>query len=306
MTQKAHRTLNYRRCQFLEHDPTKPTLQSYAHEALKRLSAIKDRSLDTATRTLEVDDWLPHNTDGLYLHLTGYTPDAKTALTSKDKSGQRNRMDTDKAKDGYDFVEGDSNILIRGNHLVFCSTVLHETTIAKYLKALFAASLDEADHAIAFSLEKIAKVSQVQMIKDQGIKRIILDSSIYEASMREMDASTRWNLLGSMVKSNPTLAECQQDESLSARLVLSKGKKDMPITQQRLTKIGQSIIEEDEGEGGWTIVTKYDQTIRSGEIMIKESRAFEPYGNTIFQADARTELLAFMNELDAQGILDNN
>ncbi|WP_272700892.1 hypothetical protein [Desulfovibrio sp. Fe33] len=303
---KIRRTLNYRRCQFADNGPA-PTLESYLRRAIQSLPLVENRSFQLSAKTFESNEWDSHKQDGIYLHLNGYTPDATTALTSKNKNVALSEMDTDQAKDGFDFVEGDMNLRVRGNHLVFCSTHIHESYITRYLRTLFKEGLEDHDRACSLQLDKIAKVEQIRMIKEQGVKEIIINASIYEASMREIEnADTRIGFFKALIETNQNLQDCQEEESISASITLKKGRKrDMEITQRRLQQIAEDILDEDE-DGGWTIVTLNNQIIRSGEIIVRDFFNFEPYGNTILFREAKAALNTFLNELDAAGVLDNN
>lgn len=303
---KVKRTLNYRRCQFADERPA-PTLETYIRQAIEVLPLVENRTFQLSTKTFESNECSSHDVNGIYLHLNGYTPDAETALTSKNKNVEASEMDTDQAKDGYDFVEGDMNIRIRGNHVVFCSTYVHESYMTRYFRTLLHEGLEDHNRPCSLRLDKIAKVEQVRLIKEQGVREVVLNASLYEASVRELDnAGTRLGLVKALIQSDANLQECQEEESISASISFKKGRKGgLEITQNRLQQMATNLLDEDEG-GGWTIVTNNNQTIRSGEIVVRGFYNFEPFGNTIEFIEAKNALNDFLNELDASGVLDNN
>ncbi len=63
------------------------------------------------------------------------------------------------------------------------------------------------------------------------------------------DESCKIGFFKALMSRNRSLQEIQDEESLSARIVLSKGRKSMELTQSRLKDIATDLIEEDGGDG---------------------------------------------------------
>ena len=305
MPKKIKKTLNYRRCMFND-QRFHPTLTNYLKKALLDLNTIESRSFPVGPKVLELRNWSEEAGNRLSFHIAGYTPGAQTTIAKRSPDAEQADVDTTDAPENHDFVEGDIHLHIYNNHLVFCGTNIHESYISKYLRKLLSVAFPDDNRAPSIALEKIAKVDMVKLIKKQGVKEVILSGALYEASMQAMEERTLiQKMLSATASSDDRLSDITEEESISARIVISKGRRDLGITQERLVAIGQNLIEEGEDDG-WTIVTRHGERLKSNQILIREFRSFEPYGNTVFPDEAKSSLISFMNELDSSGVLENN
>src|SRR6185369_12673670 len=182
------KTLSYRRAQFLIDG--KGSLEAYLVEAHKRLPNIEDRTIgDNGMLVLECRDFIHKPGVGAFLHIAAYTTGEHASVVPRLKGVSSGALQTTAPPDGCEFMDGDTMVFISDDHVILCSSSLHEKQAERYMTRIV--DLAKIDvQAASFSLTKVANVNKLRLIKSQGVKSISLNASLYSATVDHMERTT--------------------------------------------------------------------------------------------------------------------
>jgi hypothetical protein len=184
--------------------------------------------------------------------------------------------------------------------------------------------IKETNIAGSLELEKVAKTSKIEMIKKEGVKEIILESSLYEASILKINKKEKSffgikkkiaDELMRIFSEDPTLSNIREKENLNISLsVRFDGKEarghlkeaDFGVAgKERLSRSSSMIVEEYEKENidGFTIITGSGNKITADAIRVSEAYKIQTFGRSISRIDAWDKLEIYFKHLKATGVL---
>ncbi len=170
-----------------------------------------------------------------------------------------------------DYMDGDAFMVVRGNHVVMCPSFgLREGVLVRYVQDLFMATGHDSLIPV-FHLEPVTNLNTADIIAQEGVKTLILDSSLYEATMRyekRARETTHRNCVAEKAKEflehlgirfddiDPE-ADDHDPENIQVRLELrySERRKGGELGGVRMSAAAATIVAEDDPESQFKIVT---------------------------------------------------
>ena len=309
----------YRRAKW--DDQGKQSLESlliYAHQIL---GTVGKRTFDVNYGT-EIRGASFKDDGGLYLQIASYVPGESTSIIDKSKRAKQSNVTAQIAPDGKDYLDGEVFVYIKDNHVILCPSGVRETVVEIYIGHILRA-IEKKEIAKTFELDKVAKTNKLRMIKDEGVKEIDLNTSLYEASLIHMDQKNpkvsglkkvMADQLSSIFSKDKDLKDITEKENLNVKVTIkfdgmearrnSKDPEFGTAGKKRLEKTAEQVIAEfdKEHENGFVIVTGAGNRITSDEIRVSDSFRVETLGKSLSKSAAWTKLKEYHDRLNADGV----
>ncbi len=246
---------------------------------------------------------------GLFCHVTAYVPFRSTLLVPFASSDKVKTTKPQQPPDNHHFMDGDAFFLIKGNHIILCPSNVRETVVITYIKEILKKTNRE-DLLLKFSIQPITNLNTLKLIKDEGVKRLELNASLYEASVKYMERTSVNNRMFKGISEVLGLLKKDEDkdiddrENLTVKLSISYDlrKKGGDISKQRLQEIANEVIEED-ADKGFVIITRQGKKVTSDQIRISEKFKIPVDGNSVIKEAVWNELEAYLKKLRKSGVL---
>lgn len=305
------KTLAYRRAHFLV-EGTGP-LEQHLIEAHKRLPNIENRTIGEGNQIVLECRNFSHKPDfGVFLHIAAYTPGEQASVVRRVHGVSSGELETAAAPEGCEFMDGDTMIFVAGDHVLLCSSTLHEKQSERYLTRIVDAA-KIATHAGNFELSKVANIDKVKLLKKQGVKSINLNSTLYSASLDHLERTTvSKSLAGGIADQvlaifgkNMNEKELEKAENISVNLKLSfdSRKAGAAFGKEKLGAIADLMVNEDDNDG-FTIETMTGEMVGPNDIILRKKIAMQKFGKTVYCQDAWRELEIYYFELKNGGLLE--
>jgi hypothetical protein len=317
---KKRKVLHYRRAVFPSVEEATPhSLEVYLRNAHKKLKNVEDRRIQFPTKILEGTHFKDASPNGFYIHFTSYTPGDKTSIINITTGVPEGKVNTTTAPKDSEFMDGDVMLFVKKNHVLICSTSLHENQTEQYLRKLLeaAGSKKRAKHV---TLRKIGNIDKIRLIMAQGVKAVGIDASLYHASIMRLNrdtATTRKNILFSvstaiadLFAKDQEIKDAKLSENINTEVLFSLDgrKKREFIAERQLRTLANTILAESDKseESGFFILTKNNDKITAENIAIKKHVTLDSFGKTVFHQDAWDALANYMTDLEEGNIIENN
>lgn len=309
----------YRRAKW--DDQGKQSLESLLIDAHKLLDTVGKRTFEVSSGA-EIRGASFNDDGGLYLQIASYVPGESTSIIDKSKRAKQSNVTAQTAPEGKDYLDGEVFVYIKGNHVILCPSGVRETVVETYVWHVLRA-IEKKEIAKTFELDKVAKTNKLRMIKDEGVKEIDLNTSLYEASLIHMDQKnpkvSGWkkalaNQLSAVFSKDKDLKDITEKENLNVKVTIkfdgmearrnSKDPEFGKAGKKRLEKTAEQVIAEfdEEHENGFVIVTGAGNRITSDEIRVSDSFRVETLGKSLSKSAAWTKLKEYHDRLDADGV----
>lgn len=309
----------YRRAKWEDQD--KQQLESILIDAHQTLDTVGKRTFEVSSGA-EIRGASFKDDNGLYLQIASYVPGESTSIIDKSKRAKQSNVTAQTAPEGKDYLDGDVFVYIKGNHVILCPSGVRENVVETYIWHVLRA-IEKKDIAKTFELDKVAKTNKLRMIKDEGVKEIDLNTSLYEASLIHMDQKNPkiggWkkamaNQLSAVFSKDKDLKDITEKENLNVKVTIkfdgmearrhSKDPEFGRAGKKRLEKTAEQVIAEfdAEHENGFVIVTGAGNRITSDEIRVSDSFRVETLGKSLSKSAAWAKLKEYHDRLDADGV----
>lgn len=309
----------YRRAKW--DDQGKQSLESLLIDAHKVLDTVDKRTFEVSSGA-EISGASFKDDGGLYLQIASYVPGESTSIIDKSKRAKQSNVTAQTAPEGKDYLDGEVFVYIKGNHVILCPSGVRETVVETYVWHVLRA-IEKKEIAKTFELDKVAKTNKLRMIKDEGVKEIDLNTSLYEASLIHMDQKnpkvSGWkkvmaNQLSAVFSKDKDLKDITEKENLNVKVTIkfdgiearrnSKDPEFGKAGKKRLEKTAEQVIAEfdEEHKNGFVIVTGAGNRITSDEIRVSDSFRVETLGKSLSKSAAWTKLKEYHDRLDADGV----
>jgi len=300
----------------------KVTLESLLREAHKTMLTTGDRIFASSPGEIK-GAHVKDTEDRMFFHIASYVPGEPTSTIDKDRTAQRATITVEPAPDGKDFLDGDIFVLVKDNHVIICPSRARENVARNYFSSVLL-KFDKKNEASSLELCKVANSNKLNMLEKEGVKEIILDTSLYEASLMQLNkkhekVSTIKAVIAQQLMrifaQDPTLSNISEIENLNISLSIKfdgqEGKKKhaSPIFgdsgRKRLLKTSEKIIAEyeEDREDGFTIVTGSGNTITADQVRISDNSNIEAFGKSLSCSDAWDKLSNYFDRLKSNGVL---
>lgn len=263
------------------------------------------------------------DSDGVYLQLAKYSPGSNTCTIDKNLLQASRQIFAEPAPEGKDYMEGDIFILVKDNHVLLCPSGARENIAIKYFSFIFN-KVNKLFSATSFDLQIIANIDKLNLIQKEGVKEIILNASIYEASKQFIEQN---NKLSGLVPNfihdlkrifakDKNLKDIQEQENLNVSISLKfdgnearKKKKTADFGTRGLERLQTAsrmlLAEPDEfRDDDFEIVTYSGKRITPQEIQVSEDFNIEILGTSISRDGAWGALKTYYDKLKGNGILE--
>jgi hypothetical protein len=299
----------------------KLTLETLLTDAHEQLDTVGKRSFSVSSGT-EIRGANYKTDKGLYLQVASYVPGEPTSIIDKSKRSKQSTVSAQNAPDGKDYLDGDVFVFVKDNHVILCPSGVRENVVETYIWNILRA-FDKKDIAKSFELDKVAKTNKLRMIKDEGVKEIDLNTSLYEASLLHMDRNNPKisgikkaiaDQMTAIFGKDQDLKDIKEKENVNIRISLKydgqEARKHLKEPEfgesgkKRLERTAEQIIAEYEAEheNGFVIVTGAGNRITSDEIRVSDSFSVETLGKSLSKASAWTKLKEYHDRLNADGV----
>lgn len=256
------------------------------------------------------------NSNGFFLHIAYYTP--KQNASTVPNPAKKEDMDTgvQEPPPKYDFLNGDIFVLVKENHLIFCPSGVRENVAVLYFRYILR-KWEQGDLSNHFEIVPVANISKVKLIKEEGVKKVSLNSYMYEAAYDQLERKTIKHTLIQKVaeevmslisKEKNPMANPENLENLMVKIEISfdSRKKGGDASKVRLEQLGRRIAANEDGDGdGIKIITGSGKTISADEIRISKFSQVNEKGSSVSRASAWEKLEEYYQELKKEGMLSN-
>ena len=118
--------------------------------------------------------------EGFRIHVSRYAPNSN-ALTIPIINDRENDLGELPPPAQQEFAQGDLFIVIRSNHLIFCTSSLNESSVQHFLRSLVASATQDHEQS-SFLVKPVTNNRNYRLIQERGIKQINFNSSIFRAT----------------------------------------------------------------------------------------------------------------------------
>lgn len=317
--QVKSKDLFYRRAVWAKNKINLEGLIVDAHNILKTRG---ERSFALDSGSTLVGARIESNEYGVFLQIASYTPNQATSTIDKQLSVPSATIEAESAPEGKDFLDGDIFIMVKDNHVLLCPSGLRESKATIYFKRILK-KVNPSIEIENLELSKVADANKISMIKKEGVNELRLSSTLYHASVIQMEKSIKQtsgflggvsNHFNRIFSKDPTLKEISDLENLDVEITVrfdgAEGrKKHQPKGfgehgRERLLKTAEILLNEDaDEEEGFVIVTGKNNKITSGQIRVSERASIRTYGKSLSHQDAWLALHNYHLKLKGTGVL---
>lgn len=181
MADKREKSLSYRRCVWLNNDPSTISLSQCIKQATDKLRTLDDRTIGRSGQLIKLLSLKPKS-GGFLMHISIETPGESASIVPKiHPVPDEVNVGTASPPPNSEFMDGDAFLYIREDNVCLCSTIIRDGAIAYYLRQLFDKAKIRKD-STQFDLQKVADMDKVQLLSKLGVKEIEIKASLFEAS----------------------------------------------------------------------------------------------------------------------------
>lgn len=311
MPKSKSRTLFYRRVDWV--NGKGDSLEKYLSKAHNSLNTTSDRTFQHSDGEIQ-GLAIQHGDSGILVHLAFYTPKQHSSLVPVPSKAKSKNTSSIAPPEKHNYLDGDIFFLVKGNHIVLCPSGARESVALSYINQVLRKQAPE-NVVTRYSIEPVAKIDKVKLLQQEGVKKIALNSSLYEATMAYTErTTTKMSLLNSVAEeflglfkkdSDKELQNLGEMENLSVKLEISfdSRKKDGELGRQRLQETANMLISDEEDQG-FTIITGGDNRLTADEIRISDKVSLTPHGNSVSRQSAFEALKIYMQDLYEAGVLE--
>lgn len=312
------RTVSYRRAHWHNTVEFPDDLQTYLNRAFQTCIATDSRTYSFGDYHIQgisihsdvVRLRTGQQRDVLLMHLAQYEPDGQANTVFKPSALQHESdVETEAPPAQKDWVDGDLFALVCGNHLLTCASNVRDTSVSKFISAVLNHDGNDIGNYIYF--DRIAAADKLRLLKREGVKKIELGASLYEATLDWYQSDVKKNVLGQLSEAitacfaaDEELGDIAADENISARVVLNfdSRKKGGELGLERMEQLASGLIR-DEKHSDYVIVTMEGKRITLDEIQLKKSIHAAKHGKTVDKIDTWSKMKLYFEELDRDGLL---
>jgi hypothetical protein len=311
MASKREKTVSYRRAEWVNDDPSSLNLGMCLKQAADKLKSVDERTIVRASGQHVRLVSMKASKGGYLLHFTADTPGESASIVPKRAiTVDEIQVGTAAPPADAEFMDGDAFLYVNGNDVCFCATGLRDSTIRHVLQEFFKLASIRKD-AQQFDLLKIADVNKVKLLQSQGVAEIELRSTLSTATVsynRRKHQSQ--SIVGAAAKQVKAVLGKEHDvtsDALRVMLVIKTDRRRLGIAlgEKRLKTLATNVINNQEDDDEYIIVTKSGQRIGPSEILMRSTVMIDSIGKSVERDKAWKELQAFYEVLESSGALEH-
>lgn len=311
MAETKKKTLYYRRVVWKDNQSR--SLEALMKQAHAQLSTTAERTF--VYNEVQIQGVYEESRQtGFCCHVASCVPRQATALVPHPSTETSLDISVQNPPASADFMVGDIFFVIKSNHVILCPSGIRESSAVVYIQEMLSkAGNDELAHL--FSLTPVANINKVNLLRNEGVRKISLNSTLYEATL---DYSQRQTFkkkmffdvaqdLKALFVTDPdnTLHEIGDAENLSVKVEISfdSRKKGGDVGKKRIAGVGRKIIEDNDGRG-FTIETMSGKTLTSDEVRLSKEVNLQSVANSVSREAAFNSLGGYLDQLGNTGMLE--
>ena len=310
MVAQREKSLSYRRAEWFD-GPKGSSLENCIKQAIGVLKTIEERTISKGGQNVRVAKAEPYSRGGIHLHLTTETPGESASVVPKPPpEADAIDLGAEHPPEEGEWLDGDAFLYVQADHVCLCTTLIRDSTVSNFLRSLFKKAKLKAE-ASNFDLMKVADVSKLKMLHEQGVKEVELRAVLYEATaLYEQRKARTTGALGAAAKHIKLITGKPHDvtqDSLSISLTVrvdGRVKKSMSVGQKTINDLAEDLLKNPAPDDDYVIVTNMGQKIRPHEILVRADALIEADGKTVSREKAWNELTIFFNGLKSSGVLE--
>ncbi len=303
MLKTRQRTLFYRRTAWLNRQEDLENLLKRAHDNLPH---TEDRTFDYNEGQIQGLCIDPRSA-GLFCHVGYYIPKQPASLIPVPSKVKMEDTAPQNPPAKHDFLQGDIFFLVSENHLVLCPSSLHEHVAVAYIKEVF--DKTGKDYLLKeFSVEPIANVNKLKLLNAEGVKKVLLNTSVYAAtqdhihrkSLKQTMVSGIRDVLDQFVTDDGQSAKDKENLSVNIEIIFDSRKKEGVVSKQKIEALAASTVD----EKGFTIVTRRNKKLTFDEIRLSEKVDLPVEGSSVGREAAWNEIQGYFKRLKDTGMIE--
>lgn len=303
MNPVAFKTLSYFKAVWLINKPN-ANLESLIRHALNQKPQISDRKwVESDGITTEIRHVLCAKY-AIYLHLASYTPGAQATTVPLAVEMDQADLGTLDAPENQEFMDGDVMLRCAGNDIILCLSGMSKVGTERYLRWLIY-NKDDAEVSNNLRLHPVVDIDKASLIAHEGVKAIILNATMHQASSELIEEAKDVGLLQqfkefflNLRKHDKSLKDLVDSENLKAqlRITFDGRKKGGLSTGKELVEIAQNVLQMGNGDE-YVIETLSHNKISSNKIVLRKVVQLKRSGKTVIHNDAWSEMDKYHDEL---------
>lgn len=316
----VQKTINYVRATYNKNTaPSKP-LEQLVRSAMNKLGSMAQTEI--AMSTLGVVGVRHRDTAGdkpLCLAIGAGVPGEKMTTMGLKVASAIDQDHAAQAPANRAFKLSDAFVLLDQNDLlVITEGSFRVATVAVYLRELISkAAMKSGD--VSFELRKVTNQNKKQVLEDEGIKELRLNTTMYRATQvldtNDRGATTVSSHLKAFVGTlkdlfaedveeaqREMLASHWEEVQVSTVIKAEGGSRAEAIVLEAMKSVGEDVMDEDDDSIDVTVITKKGTPIRLGEVTpTKKARLLRRDGaNDLINTEVYKELFEYRDELITQ------
>jgi hypothetical protein len=308
MNPEKSRKLTYRRASWSRSHGK--SLQQFLDEAHTKYKATQDRVFDYGDGKIQGMSFVKRDAYSCG-HIAAYVPNQPACLVPDASPANDLETYTREPPEGHSYLDGDIFYVAREDDLVVCTSSLRESALLNYLSSI----LDLYCEGFApgdVTVQAVADIDQIRLLKREGVAKIVINSSLYSASVNYLERKLKkQGFVGSIqALAEAALLQGQQldasklyeEANISMKMEISMDRRKRGVaSQQSITETATSLLNEPDADDV-TIVTNSGTMIRASSIAVSKSVRIPAHGNSVSRLAAWTTLIDYIKELSDLGV----
>lgn len=310
MVDQKEKTLSYRRAEWLVEDGGL-TLEKCLRDAHNNLKTIPERTIKAGGQELKSAKHADATGGGLFVHVTVETPGEDASVVPKvSPTSQELDLQTQAPPPGGEWLDGDAFLLVKGDHVCMCATGVRDGSIGFFLREFFKKAGLRKD-STRFELMKVADISKLRLLRDQGVDELEMRASMYKATLdyenRKNETFGGLGAAGRFFKSLLNKSNDYTPDSLRVMVSLKVDRrfsKTIALGEKRLEDLAANVLKNEKVDDDFAIITKTGQRIGPKEIFVRTHVMIDGDGKTVNRDKAWLELRRFFKMLKDTGAVE--
>lgn len=251
---------------------------------------------------------------GFFVHFVRYVPGEKApTLQPKSKAAEDDEK-TQSPPDGMEFKDGDSFLLVKGHHALFCAHGITIQKTARYLSLLFeAAKIDKEKQIFEFS--PASNLDKLNLLQSHGVRAIILSCNAYQISLpdkpRDGWLSKTLGAVGDEIKAliekddGAAEQKIMEDLLVNVELRLDGNTRATINAQEFIEQAAESVLDDVDGPvSEFSIITQTGERITSSSIRLQTKFHVTKEDRSVSYLDVWKGLEQYFGEIKQGNLLE--
>jgi hypothetical protein len=308
MNPEKSRRLSYRRAIWARSNGK--SLQQLLDEAHDKYRATQDRVFDYGEGKIQGMSFAKRDAYSCG-HISSFVPNQPACLVPDASPATHLDTSTREPPEGHSYLDGDIFYVAREDDLVVCTSSLRETALLNYLASIIS-QYNQEFNVNDLVVSAVADVGQIQLLKREGVARIVISSCLYSASVKYMDRQTRKQGIvqemqsmveAALMKSDqPDAGKLHEEANLSMKIEISMDRRKKGLASQQCISETATSLLNDPNADDVTIYTNAGSRVRASNIAVSKSVRLPAHGNSVSKLAAWQALIDYFIELSNSGV----